>query len=51
MFGTKKEEVTKINVSVIESGRMRWAGHVTHGEMRNSCNIFVLKPQGNRACG
>jgi predicted DNA-binding protein with PD1-like motif len=33
-------------ISVIRSRRMRWAGHVTHGEVRNACKILVGKPEG-----
>lgn len=33
--------------SVIESGRMRWAGHLME-EVRNSCKILVGKSEGKR---
>jgi len=36
-------------IRVIESRRMRWAGHVAHkGEMRNAYNILVGKSEGKR---
>jgi hypothetical protein len=37
---------------VINSRRMRWAGHVAHiGEIRNSYKILVVKPDGRRLLG
>jgi hypothetical protein len=36
-------------IRVIESRRVRWAGHVVRvGEMRNMHKIFVEKPGGKR---
>jgi hypothetical protein len=37
---------------MIESRRMRWAGHVARiGELRNACRIFVGKPEWKRPLG
>jgi hypothetical protein len=37
---------------MIESRRMRWAGHVARmGEKRNSYRILVGKPEGKRPLG
>jgi hypothetical protein len=37
---------------MINSRRMRWAGHVTRmGETRNAYRIFVGKPEGKRPLG
>jgi hypothetical protein len=37
---------------VIESIRMRWAGHVARmGERRGVCKVLVRKPGGNRQLG
>jgi hypothetical protein len=39
-------------IRVIESRRMRWAGHVAHkGEMRNAYNILVGKSEGKTPLG
>jgi len=39
-------------IRVIKSRRMRWVGHVERlGEMRNSHNILVKKPEGKRPFG
>jgi hypothetical protein len=39
-------------IRVIKSRRMRWAGHVAReGEMRNTYNILVGKPEGRRPLG
>jgi len=39
-------------VTVIESRRMRWMGHVARtGEMRNAYNILVVNPDGKRQLG
>jgi hypothetical protein len=37
---------------MIKSRRMRWAGHVGRmGEKRNTCRIFVGKPEVKRSLG
>ena len=37
------------NVRVIQSRRMRWAGHVARmGEERGACRVLVGKPEGKR---
>jgi hypothetical protein len=36
---------------MIKSRRLRWAGHIAHGEIRNACKIFVGKPERKRALG
>jgi len=52
-----KEELHNLYASpniirVIKSRRMRWTGHVARmGQMRNTCNIFVGKPEGKRPLG
>jgi hypothetical protein len=52
-----KEELHNLYASpniirVIQSRRMRWTGHVARmGQMRNTCNIFVGKPEGKRPLG
>jgi hypothetical protein len=39
-------------IRMIESRRMRWAGHVARmGETRNAYRIFVRKPEGKRPLG
>jgi hypothetical protein len=39
-------------ITVIKSRIMRWTGHVAYmGEMRNSCKVFVGKPEGKRQLG
>jgi len=39
-------------VRVINSGRMRWAGHVARiGEGRRVCRVLVGKPEGKRPLG
>jgi hypothetical protein len=36
-------------ITIIKSGRMRWAGHVTQlGEKRNKYRLLVGKPEGKR---
>jgi hypothetical protein len=62
IFGPKRDEVTEIGencimksfitctprqtISMINSRRMRWAGHVARmGEKRNACSILVGKPE------
>ena len=40
------------NVRVIQSRRMRWAGHVARmGEERGAYRLFVGKPEGKRPLG
>jgi hypothetical protein len=34
-----------------KSRRLRWAGHVALGEMRNAYRVFVGKPEGKRSVG
>jgi len=34
-------------IGVIESRRMRWAGHVARGESRSAYKVLVGKPKGN----
>jgi hypothetical protein len=37
---------------MVESRRMRWAGHVARlGERRNAYNILLRKPEGKRPLG
>jgi hypothetical protein len=39
-------------ITVIESRKMRWVGHVAHmGKMRKEYQIFVGKPEGDRPRG
>jgi hypothetical protein len=39
-------------IRMIESRRIRWAGHVARmGEKRNACRIFVRKSEGKRSLG
>jgi hypothetical protein len=39
-------------IRIIESRRMRWAGHVARtGEKRNTCRLLVGKPVGKRPLG
>jgi hypothetical protein len=39
-------------IRIIESRRMRWAGHVARmGEKRNSYRLLVGKPEGKRPLG
>jgi hypothetical protein len=39
-------------IRVIKSRRMRWAGHAAYmGQMRNTYNILVGKPEGTRPLG
>jgi hypothetical protein len=39
-------------IRVINSRRMRWAGHVAHmGERRGAYNLLVWKPEGRRLLG
>jgi len=39
-------------VRVINSGRMRWAGHVARmGERRDAYRVLVGKPEGKRQLG
>jgi hypothetical protein len=39
-------------ITVIQSRRMRWAGHVARmGEVRNAYSILVGKPEGRRPLG
>jgi hypothetical protein len=66
IFGLKRDEVTgwrKLHneelhnlyssptiISMVKSGRMRWAGHVLcMGEKMNAYRILVGKPEGKRA--
>jgi hypothetical protein len=61
IFGPKRDEVTgewrklhneELNVRVIKSRIMRWAGHVAHmGERRGVYKIMLGKPEGNRPLG
>jgi len=39
-------------ISVIKSGRMRWAGHVARrGKSRGAYRVLVEKPEGKRSLG
>jgi transcription termination factor 2 len=39
-------------IRIIRSRRMRWAGHVARmEEKRNTCKLFVGKPEGKRLLG
>jgi hypothetical protein len=38
-------------VRVIYLGRMRWVGHVAHGERRGIYRVLVGKPEGKRQLG
>ena len=61
IFGPRRDEVTEewrrlhndeLNVRVIKSKRMRWAGHVARmGEERGVYRVLVGKPEGKRPQG
>jgi hypothetical protein len=39
-------------IRMIESGRIRWAGHVARmGDKRNAYRLLVGKPEGNKSLG
>jgi hypothetical protein len=38
-------------IRIIKSSRMRWAGHIAHGENINACRISVGNPEGKRPLG
>ena len=43
---------SSLNIQVIKSSRMKWAGHVTHmGERRGMYSALVGKPLGKRPLG
>jgi len=67
IFGPKRDELTRewrtlhneLNdlysspniVWVIKLRRIRWAGHVAHGERRGTYMVFVGKPEGKGHLG
>jgi hypothetical protein len=43
---------SKSVIRIIQSRRMRWAGHVARmGEKRNAYRLLVVKPEGKRPLG
>jgi hypothetical protein len=47
-----KMDLLEIAVNVVESRRMRWAGHVARmGEKKNVYRLLVGKPEGKRPLG